>query len=67
MHNSTNTLRSGHSEFAKLAPLTFVAVTSTLSRERTWEAFAQPRHYLGEPGMFQVVESEAVSRVRESL
>ena len=67
MHNSANTLRSGHSVFAKLAPLAMVAVTLTLPRERIWEAFARPRHYPGEPRVFQVVESDAVSRVRESL
>ena len=36
-----------------------VAVTSTLSGER---AFARPKHYLGEPQVFQVVKSD-VERV----
>ena len=47
-----------------------VAVTLTSSRERNqriWESFARPRHYPGEPRVFQVVESDVVSRVRESL
>ena len=53
--------------FAKLAPLAMVAVILTSSRERIWEAFARPRHYPGEPRVFQVMESDAVSCVRESL
>ena len=53
--------------FAQFAPLAMVAVTLTSSRERIWEAFARPRHYPGELRVFRVVESDAVSLVRESL